>query len=417
MIDLQLCRRGHLLNMTRKNLDQGPWKGENWWVSQFNFDEQVTAQTGLQGRKVLFHDSTLRDGEQAPGIVFSAEQKMEIAKRLSDAGVQYIEAGFPAISEAEQRSLRAISEAGLSAKITCLCRAMEKDIDTAKSCGVHGAIIELPVSYPRLKYQFGWEEQAVIEKGLRVAEYAKNKGLAVYLFMIDSTRAHEEFLEELTRTVTASGCVDRLSVVDTNGCASPEGMGHLVKKIKGWVDVPVEVHCHNDFGLGVANSISGIKSGAGSVSTTLSALGQRAGNTCLEELVMALACLYGADTGIDMAKLYDVSQIVREWSGWSFPPNSPVVGEKLFTWEAGIPTAALMKNPFTVEPILPELFGRGHDVLLGKKSGKANLQWKARELGLPLDEEKLPAYLDEVKARATQRQRTLTDEEFAAIVR
>ena len=404
--------RGIYLKMTRKNLDQGPWKGAKWWVSQFNFGEQVLPQADLRDRKVLFHDSTLRDGEQAPGIVFSAEQKMEIAKRLSDAGVQYIEAGFP-----EQRSLRAISEAGLRAKITCLCRAMEKDIDIAKNCGVHGAIIELPVSYPRLKYQFGWEERAVIEKALRVTEYAKQKGLAVYLFMIDSTRAHEEFLEELTKTVTAAGCVDRLSVVDTNGCASPEGMGYLVRKVRSWVDVPVEVHCHNDFGLGVANSISSVKNGAGSVSTTLSALGQRAGNTCLEELVMALTCLYGVNTGIDVAKLYDVSQIVREWSGWSFPPNSPVVGKKLFTWEAGIPTAALMKNPFTVEPILPELFGRRHDVLLGKKSGKANLQWKARELGLALDEEKLPLYLDEVKAQATRQQRALTDEEFAAIVR
>ena len=398
--------RGIYLKMTRKNLDQGPWKGAKWWVSQFNFGEQVLPQADLRDRKVLFHDSTLRDGEQAPGIVFSAEQKMEIAKRLSDAGVQYIEAGFPAISEA-----------GLRAKITCLCRAMEKDIDIAKNCGVHGAIIELPVSYPRLKYQFGWEERAVIEKALRVTEYAKQKGLAVYLFMIDSTRAHEEFLEELTKTVTAAGCVDRLSVVDTNGCASPEGMGYLVRKVRSWVDVPVEVHCHNDFGLGVANSISSVKNGAGSVSTTLSALGQRAGNTCLEELVMALTCLYGVNTGIDVAKLYDVSQIVREWSGWSFPPNSPVVGKKLFTWEAGIPTAALMKNPFTVEPILPELFGRRHDVLLGKKSGKANLQWKARELGLALDEEKLPLYLDEVKAQATRQQRALTDEEFAAIVR
>lgn len=409
--------RGIYLKMTRKNLDQGPWKGAKWWVSQFNFGEQVLPQADLRDRKVLFHDSTLRDGEQAPGIVFSAEQKMEIAKRLSDAGVQYIEAGFPAISEAEQRSLRAISEAGLRAKITCLCRAMEKDIDIAKNCGVHGAIIELPVSYPRLKYQFGWEERAVIEKALRVTEYAKQKGLAVYLFMIDSTRAHEEFLEELTKTVTAAGCVDRLSVVDTNGCASPEGMGYLVRKVRSWVDVPVEVHCHNDFGLGVANSISSVKNGAGSVSTTLSALGQRAGNTCLEELVMALTCLYGVNTGIDVAKLYDVSQIVREWSGWSFPPSSPVVGKKLFTWEAGIPTAALMKNPFTVEPILPELFGRRHDVLLGKKSGKANLQWKARELGLALDEEKLPLYLDEVKAQAIRQQRALTDEEFAAIVR
>lgn len=403
--------------MARLNLEQGPWKQKDWWVSQFNFTEQTANEAGLIGRSVAFHDSTLRDGEQAPGIVFSAAQKLEIAKRLSEAGVQYIEAGFPAISEAEQQSLRNIAHAGLDAKITCLCRAMEKDIDIAKACGVHGAIIELPVSYPRIKYQFGWEEKAVIEKALRVTSYAKEQGLAVYLFMIDSTRAHEEFLEELVRTVVATGCVDRLSMVDTNGCASPEGMGRLVQKARSWVDVPIEVHCHNDFGLGVANSISGLMHGASSVSTTLSALGQRAGNTSLEELVMALTCLYGANTGIDVEKLYETSCLVREWSGWHFPPNSPVVGENLFTWEAGIPTAALMKNPFTVEPLQPELFGRKHDVVVGKKSGKANLLWKARELGLELHEDQLPALLDAVKEQATRQQRPLTDEEFTALVR
>ena len=403
--------------MARLDLEHGPWKQDHWWVSQFNFEEDITSQTNLMGRKISFHDSTLRDGEQAPGIVFSAEQKMEIAKRLSEAGVQYIEAGFPAISEAEQKSLKNIAEAGLSAKITCLCRAMEKDIDIAKNCGVNGAIIELPVSYPRIKYQFGWQEKDVIEKALRVTEYARKSGLEVYLFLIDSTRAHIEFLEELITTTVASGCVDRLSIVDTNGCVSPEGMGALVRKARGWVNIPVEVHCHNDFGLGVANTISSLKNGADSASATISALGQRAGNTSLEELVMALQCLYGADTGIDVAKLYDVSCLVREWSGWSFPPNSPVVGTKLFTWEAGIPTAALAKNPFTVEPVMPELFGRRHDVVVGKKSGKANLQLKAKELGLDVREEELPALLDEVKAVATRLQRALTDDEFAVIVK
>lgn len=402
--------------MARKNLEQGLWKTEDWWVSQFNFDDAVVADTGLVGRKIQLHDSTLRDGEQSPGIVFSAEQKMEIAKGLSAAGVQFIEAGFPAISEQEQKSLYNIAHAGLSAKITCLCRAMEKDIDLAKACGVNGAIIELPVSYPRIKYQFGWEEKDVIEKALRITSYAKEKGLEVYLFMIDSTRAHEEFLQELVTAVVSSGSVDRLSMVDTNGCVSPEGMGLLVKKASQWVNVPIEVHCHNDFGLGVANSIASLKNGASSVSATISALGQRAGNTALEELVMALECLYGADTGIDFKKLYEVCCLVRDWSGWSFPPNSPVVGKNLFTWEAGIPTAALMKNPFTVEPMMPELFGRKHDVVVGKKSGKANLLWKARELGLEIPEEKLSEALDAVKRVSTELGRALTDAEFKAAI-
>ncbi len=403
--------------MSRLNLEQGPWKNENWWVSHYNFEKQTAEEGNLLGKKVTFHDSTLRDGEQAPGVVFSAAQKLEIAKKLDKAGIQYIEAGFPAISQAEADSVRAIATAGLDAKITCLCRAMEKDIDTAKACGVHGAIIEVPVSYTRLKYQFGWEEQDVIDKALRVSTYAKEQGLEVQLFMIDSARAHEEFLKNLITTTANSGVVDRLSAVDTNGCISPEGMGALVKKVASWTNVPIEVHCHNDFGMGVANAISSVKNGATSISTTLSALGQRAGNTSLEEVVMALTCLYGADTGINAKELYEVSTMVRELSSWSFPPNSPVVGKNLFTWEAGIPTAALMKNPFTVEPILPDLFGRTHTVAVGKKSGKANVLWKSKELGLTIADEDIDAVLAKVKQEATQLQRALTNEEFVAVTK
>lgn len=397
------------------NLEQGPWKTEHWWVSHFNFTESVRENFHLSG-SVALHDSTLRDGEQAAGVVFSKEQKIEIAKMLDRAGVQYIEAGFPAVSANDQEALAAVCAAGLKAKITCLCRAMEKDIDLAKQCGVWGAIIEIPVSYPRLKYQFGWEEDAVIDKALRTAAYAREQGLHTSLFLIDSTRARLEFLERMLTTVVPKAEVGKVVMVDTNGVIHPAGMKYLVRKAKEWVDVPIEVHCHNDFGLGVANSLAGVEEGAASVSCTLNGLGQRAGNTATEEVALALECLYGIDTGIDFAALYQVAQRVREISGWSFPPNKPVVGDNLFTWEAGIPTAAMMKNPHTVEPFQPELFGRKHDVKLGKKSGKANIEWKLRELNLQLSQEQVEKALALVKEEAVRLQRTLTDEEFMRIV-
>ena len=400
--------------MPRLDLEHGVWRGPHWWVSQFNFDPQAYNRSQLP-EQVAFHDSTLRDGEQAAGVVFSPDQKLHLARMLDEAGIQYIEAGFPAVSPQEAESLKRIAHAGLNARVTCLTRAMEADIDLAKACGVWGAIIEIPVSYPRLKYQFGWEERQVLEKALRIATYAKEQGLHVFLFMIDSTRAHIEFLEELITTLDQQCAPDKFSLVDTNGCASPEGMGYLVQTAKNWTKIPLEVHCHNDFGLGVANSIASLKHGAASVSATISGLGQRAGNTNLEELVMALECLYGVKTGIDLEKLYQVSCQVREWSGWSFPPNSPVVGKNLFTWEGGIPTAALMKNPYTVEPLQPELFGRKHDVLVGKKSGKANLIWKAKELGMSIPEDKLGEALSLAKETASQLGRALTDEECAAL--
>ena len=401
--------------MSRLDLEHGAWRGSHWWVSQFNFDPSAYQREEIP-EQVAFHDSTLRDGEQAAGVVFSPDQKLQLARMLDKAGIQFIEAGFPAVSHQEAESLKRIAHAGLNAKITCLSRAMEADIDLAASCGVWGAIVEIPVSYPRLKYQFGWEESRVLEKARRILTYAKEKGLHVFLFMIDSTRAHIEFLEELITTLSKECAPDKFSLVDTNGCVSPEGMGMLVRKASGWTEIPIEVHCHNDFGLGVANSIASLKNGARSVSATVSGLGQRAGNANLEELIMALECLYGVRTGIDLEKLYEVSCQVREWSGWSFPPNSPVVGKNLFTWEGGIPTAALMKNPYTVEPIQPELFGRKHDVLVGKKSGKANLIWKAKELGLSIPEEKLSQALDAAKETSSRLGRTLNDEECKALI-
>jgi len=401
-------------NNMRTNLEQGPWKKDNWWVSQYNFSEKVIEEYQLPA-KVEIHDSTLRDGEQAAGVVFSKDDKILIAKMLDKAGIHYIEAGFPAVSQADRDAVKEICNLGLNAKITCLCRTTEGDIDLAKECGVWGAIMELPVSFPRLKYQFGWEEKQVIEKALRVATYAKEKGLYTYLFLIDSTRAHLEFLEELLTTVVPQAEVDRVSLVDTNGCINPPGMKFLMNNVKKWVNVPIEVHCHNDFGLGVANALASVENGASSVSSVINSLGQRAGNTSTEEVAFALECLYGMKTGIDFKALYEVTQQVAKLSGWSFPPNKPIVGENLFTWEAGIPTAALMKNPHTVEPFQPEVFGRKHDVKLGKKSGKANVLWKVKELGLELADDSLEQIVNNIKVEANRLQRALTDEEFIAI--
>jgi methanogen homocitrate synthase len=398
----------------RVNMEQGPWKSDFWWVSHFNFAEEVTKDFRLPA-KVEIHDSTLRDGEQAAGVSFNKEEKIKIAKMLDKAGVQYIEAGFPAVSQETRDALKEISNLGLNAKITCLCRATEGDIDLAKECDVWGAIVEVPVSYPRLKYQFGWEEKQVIEKALRVATYAKEKGLNTYLFLIDSTRAHLEFLEELLTTVVPQAGVDKVTLVDTNGVINPAGMRFLMQNVRKWVDVPIEVHCHNDFGLGVANALVSVENGASSVSSVLNSLGQRAGNTSTEEVAFALECLYGVKTGIDFKALYEVSQLVAKLSGWSFPPNKPIVGKNLFTWEAGIPTAALMKNPHTVEPFQPEIFGLKHDVKVGKKSGKANVIWKAKELGLEIPEERLGEMVNKIKDEADRLQRTLTDKEFLAI--
>ena len=286
----------------------------------------------------------------------------------------------------------------------------------AADCGVWGIVLEVPGSYPRLKYQFGWEEDRVIEMTVAAGAKAKEKGVSPNVFIMDSPRAELSFLERLVTTAVKEQAADKVTLVDTAGCATPRGMHHLVSNARQWTDLPIEVHCHNDFGLGVANSLAGVEAGASSVSGVVSGLGQRAGNAPIEEVAWAVEALYGIPTGLDFAKVYQVALEVQRRSGWSFPPNKPVVGRNIFTWEAGIPTAALRKNPHTVEPFQPEAFGRKHDIVLGKKAGRANLEFKLEELGLKQpDDASMGRLLETVKNESVRLQRSLTDAEFETI--
>ncbi|MFZ5633545.1 MAG: homocitrate synthase/isopropylmalate synthase family protein [Bacillota bacterium] len=397
------------------DLERGPWKKDNYWVSHYQFLPEVREGMNLPAR-VEFHDSTLRDGEQAAGVFFSARDKIEIAKMLDAAGIQYIEAGFPVVSKADQDAIEQIVGLGLKAKITCLSRATAGDIELAAAIGVWGAILEIPVSQVRLKYQFGWTEDEAIKKIMSACVMAKEKGLATYLFMIDSSRADLAFLERLLTTAVKEGAVDRVSVVDTAGCITPAGMRYFAGQIRRMVDVLLEVHAHNDFGLGVANSLAAVEAGVNSVAATLNGLGQRAGNASLEEVAWSLEALYGVTTGLDFTKLYEVAVRVQELSGWSFPPNKAVVGSNIFTWEAGLPVAALRKNPHTVEPFQPETFGRKHQIELGKKCGKANIEWKMDDLGLAArDEGMVERLMKRVKEESVKLKRGLTDAEFIGL--
>jgi len=275
------------------SIESGPWRRDHIWVSHHNFTPDL-AQQRVMPKEVVIHDSTLRDGEQAPGVSFDTGDKIRIAKLLDEVGVQYIEAGFPPVSDQDRESIRTICNLGLNAKITCLCRAMKKDIDMSADCGVWGLVLEVPVGYPRLMYQFEWPEKKLYDRVMDSVTYAKKeKGLAVDLFLIDTARARLEFLERLLKDAAATGCVDRIAVVDTVGAIVPEAAGWITRKIRSWVDVPLEMHCHNDLGLGVANTIAGLMAGAQVASSTVGGLGQRAGNAPTEEIIMALKVAYG----------------------------------------------------------------------------------------------------------------------------
>lgn len=395
------------------SIESGPWRRDHVWVSHHNFTPELVQNRKIPA-EVSIHDSTLRDGEQAPGVSFDTDDKVRIATMLDEVGVQYIEAGFPPVSQQDRDSIRAICDLNLKADITCLCRAMRNDIDMSADCGVWGVVLEVPIGYPRLMYQFEWPEQKLYDRVMDSITYAKKeKNLGVCLFLIDTARARLEFLERLLKDAVATGCMDRLAIVDTVGAIVPEAVAWLTHKIRQWIDIPLEVHCHNDLGLGVANTIAGLMAGAQIASTTVGGIGQRAGNAPTEEVIMALKVAYGVPCSLKTEKLVELSKLVQELSGYRHPAYRPVVGDNVFRWAAGIPTAALLKEPRTVEAFGPELLGKEHQIEIGKKAGKANIVWKINKLELPpVSDEQIARLVDMVKEKATELKDALSDEQF-----
>ena len=234
------------------------YRKDEWWVSPYNYIPEVTKTFDLPA-KVSIHDATLRDGEQTPGIVFDIADKIAIAEKLDEVGVERIEAGMPAVSEMDFQAIKEISKLGLKARIYTFARAMNADIDKALECGAHGVIIEVPIGYPKLKYQFKWTWEDVLRKSVEVINYAKKRGLHCVYFPYDTTRAREEDLRNLLTRIMLDAPPDSIGVVDTMGCILPEAMKYMVRLVKSLTNLPVECHTHNDFGMAVATELAGVE--------------------------------------------------------------------------------------------------------------------------------------------------------------
>jgi methanogen homocitrate synthase len=392
------------------------YKSDKWWVSPYNFTEEVRRQFRFP-EKIIFHDVTLRDGEQMAGVVFNTDEKILIAKLLDEIGVDRIEAGNPAISELERKSIKAVANLGLNAKIFSLARSIKSDIDLALSCDVSGILLYSPGSELQIKQKFGWTIERAIEVPIEAALYAKSHGLYVAYTPYDTTRSDISLLKSIIQKVVEEGKVDSIAIFDTVGCINPQAMFHLVSKIREFCKVPLEVHCHNDFGLAVANTLVAVVAGVEVVHTSVNGIGERCGNAALEEVALGLKLLYGLDVKLKFEKFYELSRIVEERSGVKVSVNKPIVGINAFRFEAGLVVDGIIKYPLTLEPILPELVGQKHSVLLGKKSGKASIQFKLKELGITATDEEINKILEKVKREGEEKKRPLTDDEFKNIVK
>jgi methanogen homocitrate synthase len=397
-------------------LENKDWINDNWWTSEFNFEPDFRETLSLPA-KVQIHDATLRDGEQTPGLVLRKEHKIEIAQMLDELGVDRIEAGMPAVSREDFEALRDISKLGLKSKIMAFSRAMTKDVDLALECGVYGVVIEIASGLPRIKYQYTWDENETIHRAIEAINYAKKKGLFVNFFPFETTRAEKPFLMRFLDEVKQNASPDSIAVIDTTGCILPSAMRKLVLEIKARVNLPIEVHTHNDFGMAVAVSLAAVESGAEVVHTCINGLGERCGNASIDEVAVCLKTLYGLECSIRLDKLYKVSRRAQEISGIPMAPNKPLVGEGAFLRESGLGVKLLKTNPTVLFAINPRLLGRNYELGLGKKSGKESIRFVLEELGIGATDEQVQRLLSQVKEMGTECGRLLTREEFRELVK
>ena len=397
-------------------MSDGHYRENQWWVSPYNFSPEVRARFELPPR-VSIHDATLRDGEQTPGVVFSVADKIAIAEKLDEVGVDRIEAGMPAVSDQDFEAIKRISGLGLKSKIYTFARAINADIDKAVECGCHGVIIEVPIGYPKLQYQFKWTWEDVLKKSVGVINHAKSSGLHVVYFPYDTTRAREEDLRNLLSRIILDAPPDAVGVVDTMGCALPGAIKHMVRLVKSLTKLPVEVHTHNDFGMAVATELAGVEAGAECVHSCANGLGERTGNAALEELIVALHVLYGYRTHYDLSKLPELGELVSRLSRFDIAANKPILGERNFTRESGIGVDLVVKEPLAMFGTHPALTGRRGEVVLGKKSGKASITYHLEQLGITgIDDQMVAEMLRCVKQKGINKRGLLTPEEFKEIV-
>jgi len=396
-----------------------PWKTPYWHVSPWNYLDDVTKDF-TPPKKVRIHDITLRDGEQQAGIIFTKDDKIRIAEKLSEAGIHRIEAGMPAVSPNDEAAIREIVKRDLNAEIFCFCRCVVDDVKLAADCGVNGIVIEIPASAHLIEQGYKWPVEKAIDLSIKATAFAKEQGLYTVFFTIDATRADLNWLLDLVDRVSTEGHMDALTLVDTFGVLSPHAATYFTRKVKERVSKALEIHFHSDFGMGVANTINAVLSGAEVIHSTVLGIGERAGNTPMEETVLALLTMYGIDVGLDYSKVNELSKLVQKLSGTQVPACRPFIGDGAYTIESGIVTGwfknVFEQNPTTVFPVHPDFVGHeAPKIVMGKKSGLDNIEIWSQKLGIELNDEDAFAVLQEVKLRSHDLKRVLTEEEFMQI--
>jgi len=357
---------------------------------------------------VRIDDTTLRDGEQTAGVVFANQEKLRIARLLSDAGVHQIEAGIPAMGGDEKQTIKQMAAMDLNSSVLGWNRAVKSDIQDSIDCGVDAVAISLATSNIHIEHKLKKSRPWVIESIRKSVAFAKKHDLYVSVNAEDASRTEMDFLVEYAEA-------DRLRFCDTIGVLDPFETYRVIRELKDQVEIEIEMHTHNDFGMATANALAGIKAGAGWVNTTVNGLGERAGNAALEEVVMAMKVLGKTDLGLKTGMFRDLCEYVAAASARTIPVWKAIVGTNVFAHESGIHADGVLKNPLTYESFSPEDVGLERQLVIGKHSGSHSIIMKFKEYGIDLTDDESAQILTEVRRLAVELKRALFDKELMYI--
>lgn len=361
--------------------------------------------------KIYIVDTTLRDGEQTAGVVFANREKIQIARMLDEIGVDEIEAGIPVMGGDEKEAVTSIAKLGLKARVMAWNRAVIKDIQESLKCGVGAVAISIATSDMHIKDKLQSTREQVMERMVNAVRYAKSEGVYVSANAEDASRSDEEFLIKFIKEAKSAGA-DRIRYCDTVGIMSPFEIYEKIKRIKDAVDIDIEMHTHDDFGMAVANALAGVNAGASYIGVTVNGLGERAGNAALEEVVMSLKYLLHMDVKQRTDKLKEICEYVAVASGRAIPPGKAIVGNNIFTHESGIHIDGTIKNPRTYEVFDPEEVGLKRRIVIGKHSGTAGIKKKLAEHNILVDEDEAKEILVMVRSASVALKRPLHDREL-----